>query len=251
MPIYRGREVTGFTQDDTGVDVELADGESLRAQYLVGCDGGRSLVRKKAGIDFPGWDPSVSYLIAEVEMTEEPPWACAATQGIHAIGQLDDGKRVRVVLSEKHVGHGDEPTLRRAPRGAHRRLRHGLRRAQRDVDLAVHRHGPAGGVLPRAARAPRRRRRARALARRRQGLNIGVQDAVNLGWKLAQVVHGTSPESLLDTYHAERHPVGARVLQRHDGADRARPRRRRASRPCASTWPSSSAWTSRASATPR
>ena len=74
VPIYRGREVTGFAQDDTGVDVELAGGRSLRAKYLVGCDGGRSLIRKKAGIDFPGWDPSVSYLIAEVEMTEEPAW---------------------------------------------------------------------------------------------------------------------------------------------------------------------------------
>ena len=72
MPIYRGREVTGFAQDDAGVDVELSDGGSLRAEYLVGCDGGRSLIRKTAGIDFPGWDPSTSYLIAEVEMAEEP-----------------------------------------------------------------------------------------------------------------------------------------------------------------------------------
>src|SRR5581483_7830781 len=72
VPIYRGREVTGFAQDDTRVDVELSDGRSLRAQYLVGCDGGRSLIRKKAGIDFPGWDPSISYLIAEVDMTGEP-----------------------------------------------------------------------------------------------------------------------------------------------------------------------------------
>jgi 2-polyprenyl-6-methoxyphenol hydroxylase-like FAD-dependent oxidoreductase len=72
VPIYRGREVTGFAQDDTGVDVELSDGQSLRAEYLVGCDGGRSLVRKAAGIEFPGWDPTTSNLIAEVEMTEEP-----------------------------------------------------------------------------------------------------------------------------------------------------------------------------------
>ena len=80
VPIYRGREVTGFAQDDTGVDVELSDGRSLRAGYLVGCDGGRSVVRKAAGIDFPGWDPTTSNLIAEVEMAEEPPnWASAAT----------------------------------------------------------------------------------------------------------------------------------------------------------------------------
>src|SRR6266511_2128470 len=68
VTIYRGREVTGFAQDDTGVDAELADGQSLRAQYLVGCDGGRSLIRKAAGIEFPGWDPTTSALIAEVEM---------------------------------------------------------------------------------------------------------------------------------------------------------------------------------------
>ena len=72
VTIYRGREVTGFAQDETGVDVELSDGQSLRAQYLVGCDGGRSLVRKAAGIEFPGWDPTTSSLIAQVEMSEEP-----------------------------------------------------------------------------------------------------------------------------------------------------------------------------------
>ncbi len=72
MPIAREREVTGFAQDDTGVDVELSDGQSLRADYLVGCDGGRSVIRKAAGIEFPGWDPTTSWLIAEVEMDEEP-----------------------------------------------------------------------------------------------------------------------------------------------------------------------------------
>src|SRR5262244_607793 len=74
VPICRGREVTGIAQDDTGVDIHLADGQSLRAQYLVGCDGGRSLIRKAAGIDFPGWDPTMSCLIAEIEMAEEPEW---------------------------------------------------------------------------------------------------------------------------------------------------------------------------------
>lgn len=74
VTFYRRREVTGFAQDDTGVDVALSDGASLRAKYLVGCDGGRSRVRRQAGIDFPGWDASTSYLIAEVEMTEEPAW---------------------------------------------------------------------------------------------------------------------------------------------------------------------------------
>jgi 3-(3-hydroxy-phenyl)propionate hydroxylase len=214
VPIYREREVTGFAQDDTGVDVELGDGRSLRAKYLVGCDGGRSLIRKKAGIDFPGWDPSTSYLIAEVEMTGEPSFGLRRDdKGIHGLGRLEDGKRVRVVSSEQHVRQGDEPTLgdlREAliavygtDYGVHNvtylsRFTDMARQAasyrERRVLLAgdaAHVHSPAGG----------------------QGLNIGVQDAVNLGWKLAQVVSGTSPESLLDTYQAERHPIGARVLK--------------------------------------
>jgi 2-polyprenyl-6-methoxyphenol hydroxylase-like FAD-dependent oxidoreductase len=214
VPIYREREVTGFAQDDTGVDVELSDGRSFRAKYLVGCDGGRSLIRKKAGIAFPGWDPSTSYLIAEVEMTGEPELGIRRDdRGIHGLGRLEDGKRVRVVSTEQHVRQGDEPTLddlREAliavygtDYGVHdvtwlSRFTDTTRQAasyrERRVLLAgdaAHVHSPAGG----------------------QGLNIGVQDAVNLGWKLAQVVSGTSAESLLDTYQAERHPIGARVLQ--------------------------------------
>jgi 2-polyprenyl-6-methoxyphenol hydroxylase-like FAD-dependent oxidoreductase len=214
VPIHRGLEVTDFAQDDTGVDVELSDGRSLRAKYLVGCDGGRSLIRKKAGIDFPGWDPSLSYLIAEVEMTEEPARGIRRDErGINALGKLEDGKRVRVVLNEPYVRQGDEPTLddlREAliavygtDFGVHNvtylsRFTDAARQAasyrERRVLLAgdsAHVHSPAGG----------------------QGLNIGVQDAVNLGWKLAQVVSGISPESLLDTYQAERHPIGARVLK--------------------------------------
>src|SRR5450432_1847557 len=214
VPIYRGREVTGFAQDDTGVYVELSDGRSLRAKYLVGCGGGCSLIRKKAGIDFPGWDPSISYLIAEVAVTEEPAWGIRRDErGINALGRMDDGKRVRVVLNEPHVRPGDEPTLddlRDAliavygtDFGVHdvtwlSRFTDAARQAasyrERRVLLAgdaAHVHSPAGG----------------------QGLNIGVQDAVNLGWKLAQVVSGTAPESLLDTYQAERHPIAARVLK--------------------------------------
>ncbi|HVU50456.1 MAG TPA: FAD-dependent monooxygenase [Polyangia bacterium] len=214
VPIHRGREVTGFAQDDTGVDVGLSDGRSLRALYLVGCDGGRSLVRKKAGIDFPGWDPSVSYLIAEVEMAEEPAWGIRRDEkGTYALGKHEDGKRVGVVLREERLGSGDAPTLEelRAALVALYGTDYGLRSASwlsRFTDMtrqaasyrdrrvllagdAAHVHAPNGG----------------------QGLNLGVQDAVNLGWKLAQVVRGTSPESLLDSYHAERHPVGARVLR--------------------------------------
>ena len=214
VKFYRGREVAGLAQDDTGVDVELSDGTSLRAKYLVGCDGGRSLIRKKAGIDFPGWDASTSYLIAEVEMTEEPASGIRrGEKGVNALGKLEDGKRVRVVLVEPHVGKGDEPTLQdlrdaliavygtdfgvRNPSWLSRftdMARQAASYRERRVLLAgdaAHVHSPAGG----------------------QGLNIGVQDAVNLGWKLAQVVHGTSPDGLLDTYHAERHPIGARVLR--------------------------------------
>src|SRR4051812_18725592 len=112
VPIYREREVTGFAQDDTGVDVELSDGRSLRAKYLVGCDGGRSLVRKKAGIDFQGWDPSVSYLIAEATIAEERAWGIRhGDKGINAIGKQEDGKRVGVVLIEREVRQGAEPSV--------------------------------------------------------------------------------------------------------------------------------------------
>ncbi len=213
VPIAREREVTGLAQDDTGVDVELADGESLRAAYLVGCDGGRSLVRKAAGIDFAGWDPSVSSLLAEVEVSEEPEWGIRHDDnGTQAIGRLDDG-RARLVVSQRYAGQTGEPTLRDlsealvAVWGTDYGV-HSPTWISRFTDLtrqaasyregrvllagdAAHVHYPVGG----------------------QGLNIGVQDAVNLGWKLARVVTGVSPDGLLDTYQAERHPVGARVLQ--------------------------------------
>jgi 3-(3-hydroxy-phenyl)propionate hydroxylase len=203
VPIHRGTEVTGLAQDDTGVAVELSDGRRLRAHYLVGCDGGRSVVRKAAGIGFPGWDATTSWLIAEVEMSEEPQW------GI----RLEDGGKVRVVVPEQQLGPASEPTLRdlsdaliavygtdcgiHSPTWISRftdMTRQAAAYRERRVLLAgdaAHVHPPVGG----------------------QGLNIGVQDAVNLGWKLAQVVKRTAPENLLDTYHAERHPVAARVLR--------------------------------------
>jgi 3-(3-hydroxy-phenyl)propionate hydroxylase len=113
VTIYRGREVTGFAQDDTGVDVALSDRQSLRAEYLVGCDGGRSLIRKAAGIEFPGWDPTTSWLIAEVEMAEEPKWGFHQDAlGIHALSRLENGGPVRAVLTERQIGHASEPTLR-------------------------------------------------------------------------------------------------------------------------------------------
>lgn len=213
VPIYREREVTGFTQGDTGVDVEVSDGRPLRAGFLVGCDGGRSLIRKAAGIDFPGWDPSVSSLIAEVEMRQEPEFGLRHDgNGTQALGRLEDG-RVGVVVTEPYAGQTGEPTLRDLSRAlvAVWGTDYGVDSPtwlSRFTDMtrqaaayregrvllagdAAHVHYPVGG----------------------QGLNIGVQDAVNLGWKLAQVVKGASPESLLDSYQAERHPVAARVLQ--------------------------------------
>ena len=225
VPIIRGMEVTGFAQDHTGVDVALASGESLRAQYLVGCDGGRSAIRKAAGIEFPGWDPTTSNLIAEVEMTEQPPLGIHRNAfGIHAFGRIEyeikggeivykDVGPIGVTVSEEQVGHASEPTLRDLKEaliaacgtdyGAHSptsisRFTDTTRQAaayrKQRVLLAgdaAHVHAPDGG----------------------QGLNIGVQDAMNLGWKLALVVKGTSPERILDSYHDERHPVAARVLR--------------------------------------
>src|SRR5262245_48226527 len=113
VPIYRGREVTGFAQDDTGVDVELSDGPLVRAEYLVGCDGGRSLIRKAAGIEFRGWDASISNLIAEVEMAEEAPWGLRRdAHGLHSLSRLEDGKTVGVLVTEPSIGRTDDPTLR-------------------------------------------------------------------------------------------------------------------------------------------
>ena len=133
--------MTGFAQDDAGVDVALSDGRSLRAQYLVGCDGGRSLVRKAAGIDFPGWDPTTSALLAEVEMTEEPELGIRRTpSGMHALGKVEyeikdgevvykPGGTVGVMLTEPQVGT-ERAHAARSPRGPHRRLRDRLRDPQ-------------------------------------------------------------------------------------------------------------------------
>lgn len=226
VPIHRGAEVTGFTQDDTSVHVQLGDGRSLRAGYLVGCDGGRSLVRKAAGIAFPGTEPTTSNIIAEAELATEPPeWGIRRDAlGVHALGRVEyeirDGQivyadhgPVGVMVTERNVGATTEPTLgdlkealvavygtdygihsptsiARFTDAARQAAAYRTGRVLLAGD-AAHIHAPDGG----------------------QGLQTGVQDAVNLGWKLAQVVKGTSPDDLLDTYHAERHPVGARVLR--------------------------------------
>src|SRR4030081_3262215 len=225
VPIYRSRELTCFAQDDTGVTIELSDGASLRASYLVGCDGGRSLVGKAAGFEFRGGDATPSSILAEARGAEDPPLGIHRTAlGIHAFGregyEIRDGKIVfanegpiGVMVTEKYVGATTEPPLGGLSEalvalGGTDYGIHSLTWISRFTDMsrqaaayrkgrvllagdAAHVHSPVGG----------------------QGLNTGVQDAVNLGWKLAQVVKGTSPEGLLDTYHVERHPVAARVLR--------------------------------------
>ena len=214
VPIYRGCEVTGFAQDDTGVNVELSDGQSLRAEYLVGCDGGRSLIRKAAGIEFPGWEPTTSSLIAEAQLAEEPEWGIRRDdKGIRSLSKLEDGKRVRVLVSEQHVGQTGEPTLRDLS---------GALIAAYGTDYGIHSPTSISRFTDMTRQAASYRDRRVLLAGDAahvhypvgaQGLGTGVQDAVNLGWKLGQVVKQTTPEDLLDTYHAERHPVAARVLQ--------------------------------------
>jgi len=225
VPISYGREMIGFAQHESGVVVGLADGQSLHAQYLVGCDGGRSLTRKTAGIDFPGWDPTTSSILAEVEMTKKPPYGVhRSSAGVYAFGRSEyeiiDGEviykdvgPIGVMVTEPDTSSTTEPTLRDLKElliaacgtdyGVHSptwisRFTDTTRQAAKYrsgrvllAGDAAHVHSPIGG----------------------QGLSAGVQDAVNLGWKLAQVIKGTSPDNLLDTYHAERHPVGARVLK--------------------------------------
>ena len=263
VPIYYGIEATDFAQDDKGVDVALSNGKSLRAQYLVGCDGGRSTIRKAAGIEFPGWDPTVSNLLAEVEMAETPPeWGTRRdARGIHGLGRVEyeirDGKvvykdsgPVRVMVTEEHVGAKIEPTLRDLSEalvgvygtdyGIHSptwitRFTDMTRQAaayrDRRVLLAgdaAHVHYPAGG----------------------QGLNIGVQDAVNLGWKLAQVVKRLRRRACSTLIRPSgirsRRACCARRWRKSRCAARTSERRR-----CTTPWPSYCAWTSRASDSPR
>jgi 2-polyprenyl-6-methoxyphenol hydroxylase-like FAD-dependent oxidoreductase len=228
LPVHMlyGHDVTGFAQDDDGVDVQLSGSESVRARYLVGCDGGRSVIRKAAGIEFPGWEATRSNLLAEAELAEEPEeWGTRRDDtGIHGLGRVEyeirDGQvvfkdegPVRILVTERRTGATGEPTLRElseeliAVYGTDFGI-HSPTWLTRFTDMtrqaaayragrvllagdAAHVHAPAGG----------------------QGIGLGVQDAVNLGWKLAQVVHGTCPDSLLDTYHDERHPVAARALR--------------------------------------
>jgi 3-(3-hydroxy-phenyl)propionate hydroxylase len=220
VQVRRSSPVSGVHQDEAGVTVELDTGEAapatLRARYLVGCDGGRSTVRKLAGIGFPGTPATMTAMVGDVELPDLPEdyiWVRRVANGDYSAIVLEPGWH-RVITSEyDRVVDRDEPATFEQLQETLTRLAgtdFGMRNprwvsrfgdATRQADRyregrvllagdAAHIHFPAGG----------------------QGLNMGVQDAVNLGWKLAAVVRDQAPESLLDSYHAERHPVGERLL---------------------------------------
>ncbi|ARZ71814.1 rifampin monooxygenase [Streptomyces sp. HU2014] len=216
--VRRGCEVAGLSQDEDGVTVELADGTRLRSRYVVGCDGGRSAVRKLLGVGFPGEPAKVETLLGMLELTADPATVAAVTAEVAKtetrFGTVpgEDGVYRVIVPADGVAEDRAAPTLEEFKErlrevagtdfGAHSprwlsRFGDATRQAERyrvgRVMLAgdaAHIHPPIGG----------------------QGLNLGVQDAFNLGWKLAAEVNGWAPEGLLDTYHAERHPVGARVV---------------------------------------
>lgn len=217
--IRRGCEVTGVSRQDDGVTVTLADGTNLRSRYLVGCDGGRSVVRKELGIAFPGEPATVETLLGDMEMTEDPEAVAAVVAEVRRtqlrFGTIPNGDgtfRVIVPAGGVSEDRAAAPTLEEFKQrlrdlagtdfGVHSprwlsRFGDATRQAERYrvgrvllAGDAAHIHPPTGG----------------------QGLNLGVQDAFNLGWKLAAEVNGWAPEGLLDSYHTERHPVGARVL---------------------------------------
>ncbi|MGH3982499.1 MAG: rifampin monooxygenase [Pseudonocardiaceae bacterium] len=219
VEIRRGCELVGLSQDDHGVTADLADGTQLRSHYLVGCDGGRSTVRKLLGVGFPGEPPAGEWLLGEMEVAMPPEELAAVvaevrkTEKRFGAGPSGDGLyRVVVPAAEVAEDRTVPPTLDELKQqlrvfagtdfGAHSprwlsRFGDATRLAERYrtgrvllAGDAAHVHPPLGG----------------------QGLNLGIQDAFNLGWKLAAEVNGWAPERLLDSYHTERHPVAAAVL---------------------------------------
>ncbi|MFG3052417.1 rifampin monooxygenase [Kitasatospora sp. NPDC048239] len=217
--IRRGCELVGLSQDEHGVGVELADGTRLRARYLVGCDGGRSTVRRLLGVGFPGEPARVETLLGDVEVTEDPAALAAAVAEIHRthvrFGAVPMGDGVyRLIVPAEGVSEdrAQAPTFEEFKErlrvfagtdfGAHSprwlsRVGDASRQAERYRVGRVLLAGDAAHIHPPTAG---------------QGLNLGLQDAFNLGWKLAAEVAGWAPRGLLDSYHAERHPEGARVL---------------------------------------
>ncbi|MBQ0892059.1 rifampin monooxygenase [Micromonospora sp. U56] len=218
--IRRGCELVGLSQDDHGVTAELADGTQLRSRYLVGCDGGRGTVRKLLGVGFPGEPTRVETLLGEMEVTAPPEKLAAVVAEVRKthkrFGVAPFGEGVhRVVVPAEGMAEDRmvPPTIEEFRQqlrvfagtdfGVHSprwlsRFGDATRQAERyRVDRvllagdAAHIHPPVGG----------------------QGLNLGIQDAFNLGWKLAAEINGWAPEGLLDSYHTERHPVAADVLE--------------------------------------
>ncbi|UUU30053.1 rifampin monooxygenase [Streptomyces sp. CA-210063] len=219
VEIRRGCEVVGLSQDEDGVSVESADGTRLRSRYVVGCDGGRSAVRKLLGVGFPGEPATVETLLGEMEVTEEPATIAAVVEevrktqlrfgvvpgegGVYRVGvpadgvaedratapTLDEFRQQLRAFAGTDFGVHSPRWLSRFGDATRQAERYRVGRVLLAGD-AAHIHPPTGG----------------------QGLNLGVQDAFNLGWKLAAEVNGWAPEGLLDSYHAERHPVGASVL---------------------------------------
>lgn len=219
VEVRRGCELVGLSQDDKGVTVELADGTPLRSRYLVGCDGGRSTVRRLLGVGFPGEPSRVESLLGEMEVgvpAQTVADVVAEVRKTHlrfGLGPLGDGVyRVLVPAAGVTEDRSVPPTIEEFQQqlrayagtdfGVHSprwlsRFGDATRLAERYrvgrvllAGDAAHIHPPTGG----------------------QGLNLGIQDAVNLGWKLAAAVNGSAPDGLLDSYHAERHPVAADVL---------------------------------------
>jgi 2-polyprenyl-6-methoxyphenol hydroxylase-like FAD-dependent oxidoreductase len=217
--IRRGCELVGLSQDEHGVTAELADGTRLRSRYFIGCDGGRSTVRNLLGVGFPGEPTRVDTLLGEVELTEQPETVAAVVAEVRKthlrFGAVPLGDGVYRLVAPADGVAGDRtipPTLDELKQqlrkvagtdfGAHSprwlsRFGDATRLAERYrvgrvllAGDAAHIHPPTGG----------------------QGLNLGIQDAFNLGWKLAAEVNGWAPEGLLDSYHTERHPVAADVL---------------------------------------
>ncbi|RSM71582.1 rifampin monooxygenase [Kibdelosporangium aridum] len=213
--IRRGCELVGLSQDDDGVTADLADGTRLRSRYLVGCDGGRSTVRKLLGVAFPGEPSKVDTLLGEMKVgaaeelmaameeirkTQKRFGAMPLADGVYRVGVPAAGvssappsfeefqEQLRVIAGTDFGVHSPR-WLSRFGDGTRLAERYQVGRVLLAGD-AAHIHPPVGG----------------------QGLNLGVQDSVNLGWKLAATVAGWAPEGLLDTYQAERHPVAADVL---------------------------------------
>lgn len=213
-------EVSGISQDEAGVTVQLRTAEAtpapLRARYLVGCDGGRSAVRKLSGVAFPGTAATMTALLGDVVVPDlpedfifmrrcpdghfsaialEPGWHRVITSEYDRVADRDvvvtfeQLRESLIRLAGTDFGMHSPRWISRFDDAARQVAQYQVGRVLLAGD-AAHIHYPAGG----------------------QGLNMGVQDAVNLGWKLGSVVRGQAPESLLESYHAERHPVGERVL---------------------------------------